>query len=189
MAQAALQVSEAQLSQAQARVEAAKALVDQTQTQLDLLKAGPRAEDISVAESVVDTAKATLAEAQNNQADSVLKAPFDGVVGAVLINEGESVPAQAVIIRLGDMSRLCAQTQDLRETDITRVTIDQEATIRISALPGQTVRAYVTAVAPMATSRQGDNVFLVTLQLESEVPSGLRWGMNAFVDIMTTTGS
>jgi len=182
-AQAGVQIAEAQLAQAEAQVERAKAQLMQAQAQLDLVKAGSRIEDIAVAEAAVAQAEAALAEAKNALDDAVLKAPFDGTVGAILIDEGELVSPQIPVIRLGDLTRLRVQTEDLSEVDVNRVGVGQDAMVTVDALEGETFKAKVVRIAPVATDRRGDKVYTVILDLGVGPESGLRWGMSAFVEI------
>ena len=178
-----LQTSKAQSLQAQADVESAYAQFRQAQAQLDLLRAGGRAEDIAVAEADVAQAQVALAEAQNALEDAVLKAPFDGTVGLVLVQAGEVAAAGMPVIRLGDLTQLYVQTEDLGEGDVNRVKVEQEATVRVDAISDQTFTAKVIRIAPAAVDLRGDKVYTVMLELEKGQEAGLRWGMTAFVDI------
>lgn len=181
-AQAAIEIAEAQVIQAQAQVESAKAQMAQAQAQLDLVKAGARAEDIAVAEAAVAQAEVALAKAQNSLEDAVLRAPFAGTVGAILIEEGELAVPQMPVLRLGDLTRWRVQTEDLSEVDINRVRVGQEATVTVDAL-GETFPGQVARIAPVATERRGDKVYTVLLDLDAGQESGLRWGMSALVEI------
>lgn len=189
-AQAGVQIAKAQVAQAEAQVETAKAQAMQAQAQLDLVKAGSRAEDIAAAEAAVAQAEAALSEAKNALDDAVLKAPFDGIIGAVLVDEGELVtpqtgvsPQGSAVIRLGDLTRLRVQTEDLSEVDVNQVRVDQEATVTVDALGGKKFKGKVARIAPVATDRRGDKVYTVTVDLDVGPESGLRWGMSAFVEI------
>jgi HlyD family secretion protein len=182
-AQASVQTVEAQLAQADAEVESAKAQALQAQAQLDLVKAGTRPEDIAVAEAAVAQAEAALAEAQNAVEDAVLRAPFAGTVGAVLVDEGESVSAQVPVIRLGDLTQLQVETEDLSEVDVDQVSIGHQAIVTADALGGDTFQGTVSQVAPVATDHHGDTVYTVTVDLGVGPESGLRWGMSTFVEI------
>jgi HlyD family secretion protein len=181
--QANVQTVRAQLLQAKAEVESANAQVRQAQAELDLLRAGSRTEDIAVAEAEAAQAEVALTEARNTLDDAVLKAPFDGTVGAALVQAGELVAAGTPVIRLGDLTSLHVQTEDLSEVDVNRVKVGQEATVRVDALGDKTFKAKVVRVAPAAIDRRGDKVYTVTLELEKGQEAGLLWGMTAFVDI------
>ncbi|MFC2030168.1 efflux RND transporter periplasmic adaptor subunit [Chloroflexota bacterium] len=175
----------AQLAQAQAQVESARATVQQAQAQLDLVMAGSRAEDIAVAEAAVAQAEAAAAEPRNMLEDAVLKSPFDGTVGAIMIDEGELVSSQMPAVRLGNLTQLRIETEDLSEVDVDQVSVGQEAKVTVDALGGETFTGVVARIAPVATERRGDTVYTVLIDLGVGPESGLRWGMSAFVEIET----
>jgi HlyD family secretion protein len=182
-AEARTQIAAAQQTQADARVESAQAYADQAQAQLDLLLAGARPEDIATAEAAVLQAEATLAEAQNALNDTVLRAPFGGTVGTIFLEAGELVLPQVTVMRLGDLSRLQIETEDLSEVDINQVKVGQPATITVDALGGEVFDGVVSQVAIAAVDRRGDQVYTVSIDLDEAVASGLRWGMTTFVEI------
>lgn len=182
-AKAAIQTMQAQLAQTEAQLESAKAQVAQAQARLDLTEAGSRAEDISIAEAAVAQAETVLADATNAREDATLRAPFDGIVGAVLLREGEMALPQTPAIRLGDLTEFRVETEDLSEVDVDQVRVGQEAQITIDALDGKTFKGKVRRLAPVASDRRGDKVYVVTLTLDAGAEEGLRWGMGSFVDI------
>ncbi|UCC76916.1 MAG: HlyD family efflux transporter periplasmic adaptor subunit [Anaerolineales bacterium] len=176
-------IAKAQVSQAEAGVQIAEAQLEQAEAQLSLVNAGSRAEDLAVAEAAVAEAEVGLSEARNALADAILKAPFSGTVGSILLNEGELVSPQVPVILLGDLSRLRVRTVDLSEADVNHVRLGQQATVTIDALAGRELKGTVVRIAPVATERRGDRVYTVTLDLDVGPESGLRWGMTAFVEI------
>jgi multidrug resistance efflux pump len=176
-------IARAQVAQAQAGVQTAEAQVRQAQAQLALVKAGSRTEDIAVAEAAVAQAEAALVAAKNALEDAVLKAPFAGTIGAILIAEGELASPQMPVIRLGDLTRLQVRTEDLSEVDVSRVKVGQEVAITVDALEGKVFQGKVARIAPIATDSRGDKVYTVTLDLDVSPEAGLRWGMSAFVEI------
>lgn len=182
-ANAGLEVAKAQLAQAEAHVETAKHQQAESQARLDLVVAGSRSEDVVIAAAAVSEREIALDEAQAALDDTVIKAPFDGVVGDVLMKEGELVVPQMQLVRMGDLSRLLAETKDLSEIDINQVQLGQEAVVRVDALGSKTIKGKVSRVAPVASDNRGDRVYKVTLDLEAGLADGLRWGMTAFVDI------
>jgi multidrug efflux pump subunit AcrA (membrane-fusion protein) len=173
----------AQVVQAEAVVDIAEAQLDQAEAQLDMVKAGSRTEDIAVLQAAVSQAGVGLQEVQNALQDAVLTAPFDGVVGAVLFEEGEFVTPQMPVVLVGDLSRMRVETLDLSEADVNRVQIGQQATVIVDALNGRAIPGTVARIASVATERRGDRVYTVTIDLNVGPESGLRWGMSAFVEI------
>ena len=182
-AQTRVQIMEGQVAQTKAQVESAKAQVSQAQAQLATLKAGTRSEDIAVAEAGVASATAALAEARDGLADATLTAPFAGTVGTLLINEGELALSQNPVLILGDLSRWRARTEDLGETDVSRVQVGQEATVTVDALEGRKFKGVVSEVSPIASDRRGDKVYTVKVDLDAGPDAGLRWGMSAFAEV------
>ncbi len=173
----------AQVTQGSASVQTAKAQLQLAQAQLALAKAGARQEDIAVAEAAVTVADVSLDEAQLALANAVLRAPFDGIVGTILYDEGEWVTPQLPVIQLGDITKLRARTLDLSEADVNRLELGQEASVTVDALAGTVFKATVAQIAPVATERRGETVFAVTLDLEVGSEVGLRWGMSAWIEI------
>jgi len=173
---------------ARAQVDAAKAQVEQAKAQLALLRAGPTAEAVAAAEAQVKQAEAALAQARSALEDASLRGPFDGTVTAVSIREGEMVAAAGFpvspVITIGDLGHLRIETTDLSEMDIARVKVGQEVAVTFDALPEKSLRGRVSRIAPMATLEAGGTNYTVTIELEETDPD-LRWGMTAFVDIIT----
>ena len=182
-AAANISIAEAQVGQAQAEVDRASAQVAQAQAQLDLLRAGSRQEDIAVAEAAVAQAEAAVTAARNALEDAVLRAPFEGTIGEVLVQAGELVTPQTAVIRLGDLGRLRVRTEDLGEGDVNLVRVGQPARVAIDALPDRDFQGTVASIAPFASDRLGDKVYEVLIDLELPQDSGLRWGMGTFVEI------
>jgi RND family efflux transporter MFP subunit len=164
-------------------IDGAQARVDQAQAQLDLLRAGPRPEEIAVAQAQVAQAEAALAEAQSALEKAELKAPFTGTIGEIMVREGEVVNAGVPLLTLGDIDHLRVETTDLNEIDIPLVRVGQEVRITFDALPERVIQGRVTRIASMASLEEGGTNYAVIIELEEQDPD-LRWGMTAFVDIL-----
>ena len=173
----------AQVSQASAAVEAAKAQQTQAEQQLALLKEGPSVEQIAAARAQVAQAEAAVQVVRVALEQAELRAPFAGTISALAISSGETVaPGQPVLI-LTDLSHLQLETIDLSERDVARVALGQEALVYVEAL-GEEIAGRVVGIAPQATTIGGDVVYTVYVALD-EQPSGLRWGMSTEVEIDT----
>jgi len=181
-ARAAVRTAQSQLAQAEAQAASWRARADLAKAQFDLAKAGARSEDIAAAEAAVAIAETALADAQGNLADLVLRAPFDGVIGAVIAGEGELVSAQTPVVRLGD-HRLRVRAQDLNAADVGRVRVGQTATIKGDAPASRALKAHVSALSPVGFDRRGVDVYTVILDLDSDQADNLSWGMTVQVDI------
>jgi HlyD family secretion protein len=187
VAQARARQAEVQLGQMLAgptteTIAVAEAQVGEAQAQLVRLREGPRPEDIAVAGAQVQQAQTALEGARIALEKTVLVAPLAGTVGAVMVEEGETVMAGTPVLVVGDLSALQVETDDLSEVDIVEVAVGQEVEVSVDALPDREFRGRVSKVAPMAEERHGDIVYTVTIDLEEG--SALRWGMTAYVDIL-----
>jgi RND family efflux transporter MFP subunit len=136
-----------------------------------------------MADSKVVQAQAALDSAQAALAQGTLVAPFDGTLVSVEVTPGELVQPGQVAIVLGDLAHMQVETKDLSEREIARVQVGQSATIRLKSL-NQDLAGRVIKIAQMSSEYNGDNVFKVTIQLNSQ-PPGLLWGMSGDVDIQT----
>jgi len=83
---------------AETRYHEAKARLNSAREQLNLLKAGFRSEEIAQAKAELIRAEATLASAELRVADTVLKAPADGVVLTRAQEPGAMVQPGATIL-------------------------------------------------------------------------------------------
>lgn len=141
----------------------------------------PTQSSIDVARAQVDQAMAALASAQASAQDAVLRAPFDGTVGTISVDNGQVVSPGTPVMSLGALPNLQVETTDLAEADVTKIAVGQVADVTCDALPGKTLRGQVVRIAPEATVYRGDQVYKVTIDLSGSSVAGLRWGMTANV--------
>jgi RND family efflux transporter MFP subunit len=125
--------------------DSAKANYDATRTSLE------------VAARAVEVAEASLALAQRNLDDTVVRAPFGGIVTVKAAQEGEMVSpvsAGGGFTRTGigtivDMDSLEVEV-DVSENFINRVHPDQDVSVKLNAYPGWEIPARVIAIIPTA---------------------------------------
>lgn len=157
-------------------IEAAQADVDAAEANLRAVQNGASREEIRAAEYDLRAAELSLRQAETA---FDLVAPFPGTVVAIHVNPGEPVTAFQPVVTLADLSNLQVVTTDLSEVDVTRLDIGQQANIVFDALSDQTFSGTISSIASKA-SGVSSVYYEVTLSL-NELPSGLRWGMTAFV--------
>jgi HlyD family secretion protein len=183
-AQARCQTSEAEADKTLSLVSA-QAAVEQAQTALDALLAGPAAESIAQSQALLDQRKLELENAQNALADAQLVAPFDGVVTHVGIDIGQIVSGQVQAITLMDVSQLYMDV-DVDEADIAAVQPGQPVSILLNALEGATLTGSVVRVAPAGDLIGGVVTYTVRVLLD-ESEMGVLPGMTADADIQVGT--
>jgi RND family efflux transporter MFP subunit len=130
--------------------------------------------DVDRAQALLDSAKATLAQA-------TLRAPIDGTIASVDISPAETVVPGQIVIVIGDLSHFQIETTDLSERDVPSVQVGQPVNVFIEALNTE-FGGKVLDIARQATTVGGDTVFKVTIELD-EQPQDLYWGMSADVEI------
>jgi multidrug efflux pump subunit AcrA (membrane-fusion protein) len=167
-------------------LSAAQASVEQAQAQLDTLLAGADTYELQLAQIVVEEAESSLATAQQTLAETVLTAPFAGMITAVDASVGERV-AGAAFVTLTDLDRPLVEIY-LDETDLDKVGQDYEAEVTFDALPDQTFTGHVTRVDPELTTSNGATVVRAVVELDANSfakPQGLPTGLNASIEVVS----
>jgi HlyD family secretion protein len=161
----------------------------------------------------IDQSQAAVKEAGDNLARTTIYAPVDGVISWLGAEQGERVVGTAQmagteIMRIANMSSMEVNV-DVNESDINRVSLNNEATIEIDAFRGRKFKGIVTEIASSSsanalssssttTTSNTDQVtnFTVKVRILPESyedllkpnrpnPSPFRPGLSATVDILT----
>jgi HlyD family secretion protein len=160
-------------------VRAAQAALDQAQATLQS-RQRPTSEDIQIAAAQVEQSAASLEAARVNQAESVIKAPFNGVVAQRLISAGATVGTNSPIVSL--VSKETEIILQVEEARIGQVERNQPAQISVAAYPGEQFPGTVASISPTADARS--RTFAVRVYPND--PQGrLRDGMFAQVGLQT----
>lgn len=163
-------------------IEAAAADVRRARAQLALLAAGTRPETIAAAEADVAVARAGLNQARETLAQAQLRAPFDGIVAAIVPHLNEFVAPGLPIVRLADTSAWEIETTDLSDLSVARIREGDPVAITFDGIPGLELTGRVVRVQGFGESKQGDIVYKVTIKPDRQDPR-LRWNMTASVII------
>ncbi len=143
---AALEQAQANYEQAAASVQAAEASIESAAANVEVLKA-QREE----AARTLRQFETSLAKVERDLSFTVIRAPFDGVVGNRAMQVGDFVqPTQ----RLASLVPLDAVYIDanFKETQVSRLQAGQPVAIAVDALPGQTFEGRVASFAPASGS-------------------------------------
>ena len=100
--------------------------------------------------SMVSVAEAQLEIAQRNLGDAEVKAPFDGVVGERIANQGESLPIDGKILALLDTSHVEVAAQ-MPAADVVRLKVGQPVTV---TLEGFGDREFQRPASPASVRRR-----------------------------------
>jgi HlyD family secretion protein len=204
-------ISQDQLDQYVSEDRRAKAALEEAQKRLSLLESGSRNEEISVREAAVTEARAALvllengtrpeeiaqrraavkaaqaqvAAAEVKLKDTVIRAPFSGIVTQKYANVGAFVTptTSASTSASATSSSIVAVAKGLEvlarvpEADIGRVKQGQQVEIVADAYPDQVFKGHVRLIAPEAVLEQGVTSFQVRVALDTGVDI-LRSGLN-----------
>jgi HlyD family secretion protein len=116
---------------------------------LDLLKAGTRRHVIEAARADFQRAQAGLELAQAQMDNTRLTAPLASTVLLRNREPGELAIPGSPILTLGDLDHLWVSIY-VKEADLGRVTLGEEAQITVDGLPGKTFRGKVTHISNKA---------------------------------------
>ena len=139
----------------------------------DDLAAGPDAADVALAQANVADALVDYADVQGDLGDTVIQAPFDGLVRLVTIEPGDAIRVDARVIQLVGPNDV--MVRGLVETNyIERVSEGTSARVTLAALPGVTFDASVESVSRDARTERGvisfPVLFSLTVPDDVEIP-------------------
>jgi HlyD family secretion protein len=177
-----LRYQQAQQPPSPGRAGSALAAVEQAKVALEKLRRGADPDDLEIAELEVKQARASVELARNNLKAAQIVAPFEGVVAAVNVREGEVAAGALPAIVLVDVSQFYLDVS-VDEVDVARVKPGQPVTITLDALPNELFSGTVDRIAPQATVTAGVVNYPVRITLASLEPR-LRGGMTSIAEIV-----
>jgi HlyD family secretion protein len=197
-AQADLDLAEAQLDLSQQTLARQEKLFTESLTSDESLQSART--QVKVAEARVTASRenlrgrrATLAETSKDLDETIFRAPLDGVVTALNVEEGENVMTGTmnnpgtVILTVADLDTMQVEA-DVDETDVVRIRPGLSARVRVDAWEDSVLAGTVTTVGmsgrrgAQSAQQQATN-FAVEVRINTP-PEGLRPGMSADVEIL-----
>lgn len=143
--------------------------IRQQNTQTELARA-----KVLDAQIAIDDANETLNKAQKDvdEAKSVqtsVIAPFDGFITQVNVAGGAQISRGKVAMTIADPNQFEAYIM-VSERDIPSVKVGAQASVSIDSMPGVSVPAKITYIAPTGTVQQGVVNYQVKVELSSNQP-------------------
>lgn len=142
-------LSREQMEQAETAYQTARAQFAQASEQLKLVRKGPREERLAAQRAAVKQAEAMLAQVEAAAQNSVIRAPFAGVVTIRHREPGETVAPGAPVLSLMDPSDRWVRIF-VPENRIGRVSTGQAAEIHSDSHPETSYRGEVAQIANQA---------------------------------------
>lgn len=167
----------------EAEIAAARAQVAQAQAALDELLTGATPEELEVAQLNVELARSELAAAQADLEDTVLTAPFSGVVTAVDAEVGETVGTSPIITLANTEMPLVRFW--VEESDLSSVAVGNPVNITFEALPDYTFPGEIISVEPTLVTVDSTSAVQVWATIDlSAHPVNLLFDMTAEVEVV-----
>lgn len=160
---------------ARANLEQNRASFRSAQKSFELSRKGSRIEEIADADAQLKEALGNLAAVQVQQDDTLIRAPFSGVVTQKYATQGAFVTpttsasdatsaTSTAIVAIANGLEVLAEVP---EVDIGSLKLGQAVEVRADALPDQVFQGRVRLVAPEAVVKQNVTSFQVRIDLTS----------------------
>ncbi|MGD0922130.1 MAG: efflux RND transporter periplasmic adaptor subunit [Terriglobia bacterium] len=181
--------SQQQLDNARTQFEVAAAQLESARKRYDLVKIGPRIEQIDYARAQAAQAQAMVDYAQTMLDSTLIRAPVDSTVLERLIEKGEMVSTmnfggpggvKASVASLADLSDLQVEL-DINQNDFPKISPRHDSAVTADAYPDRVYKGVVEEIAPQANRQKA------TIQVKVKIlnPDGyLRPEMNAHVSFL-----
>jgi len=173
------------LDDAQARYDSAVHKVNSLQKTWELVKLGPRQEEIDSLRGQVQQAKGMVAYAETNLANTVIHAPVTGTILERAVEKGEFVTtsfvgdrgAKGYVVSLADLNDLEVEL-DISQNDFAKLRSGQHASVATDAFPDRKYDGFIKEISPEANRQKA------TVQIKVKIARPdqyLRPEMNASV--------
>jgi HlyD family secretion protein len=185
--------STAQLDDAQAQYNATRAQLNNAQQNYQLVKIGPRIEDINYARAQAAQAQANMDYEQTMLDSTLIRAPIDGTILERDVEVGELVSnmnfggdsgVKASVVSIANLKDLLVEL-DINESDFSKVSMHQQCTVTADAYPNRLYKGYVYQISPEADRQKA------TIQVKVKILNPddyLKPDMNAHVSFLAPEG-
>ena len=173
------------IDDAQARYDNALHRVNSLQKAYELVKLGPRKEEIDSLRGQVEQARGAVNYAQTNLANTIIRAPVTGTILERAVEKGEFVTtsfvgdrgAKGYVVSLADLNDLEVEL-DIAQSDFSKLHALQHGTVTTDAFPERKYDGFIKEISPEANRQKA------TVQVKVKITQPdtyLRPEMNASV--------
>ena len=176
------------LDDAQAKFDGQKARVNSLLKTDALSRLGPRKEQIDAVRGQVEQARGTVAYAETQLADTIIRSPITGTILERAVEKGEFVTtsfvgdrgAKGYVVSLADLNDLQVEL-DIAQNDFAKLHRTQKATVTTDAFPDRKYQGAIFEVSPEANRQKAT----VQVKVKVENPDEyLRPEMNSSVSFL-----
>jgi len=144
-----------------------------------LIESGVKQEEVMAAAKGLTQAEIDAKIAQLELDRTKIRAPFAGIVSEIKVSPQENISAGRELFTLVDISRIKVQARVL-ESEIGKMKVGYEASLRFSAYPGKAFKGHVEAVSPIINPE--DRTCAVHIAVDNPQEE-IKPGMHAEVEI------
>lgn len=131
------------------QIDQARAALREAEERYEMLKKGPRRETIEQSKARVDLAESALRMAEIRYDYSTITAPFSGIVLSENVESGEYVSPGTPVVTLGDLENVWLRAY-INETDLGRVKLGQEVHVTTDTYPEKIYKGRISFISPEA---------------------------------------
>jgi HlyD family secretion protein len=173
------------LDDAQARYDAQAARVNSLERSYELVRLGPRQEQIEAVRGQVEQARGALRFYETQAANTVIKAPVSGTILERAVEKGEFVTtsfvgdrgAKGYVVSLADLNDLEVEL-DINQNDFAKLKPRQRGVVTTDAYPDRKYEGIIDQISPEANRQKAT----VQIKVKIQKPDALlRPEMNASV--------
>jgi HlyD family secretion protein len=173
------------IDDAQARYDNALHRVNSLQKAYELVKLGPRKEEIDSLRGQVEQARGAVNYAETNLANTIIRAPVTGTILERAVEKGEFVTtsfvgdrgAKGYVVSLADLNDLEVEL-DIAQNDFAKLHSQQHGTVTTDAFPDRKYDGFIKEISPEANRQKATVQIKVKI---SQPDAYLRPEMNASV--------
>ncbi len=183
-------LSKQALDDAQAKFDSAAANVTSLDRAFELVRIGPRQEQIDAMRAQVRQAQGSVDYAQTELDNTVIRAPVSGTILERNVEKGEFVTtgfvgdkgAKGYVVSLADLNDLQVEL-DISQNDFAKLGARQEGVVTTDAYPDRKYKGYIEEIAPEANRQKATVQVKVKIAQPDEY---LRPEMNASVAFVSS---
>jgi HlyD family secretion protein len=154
-------LSQQALDDAQARYNAETARVAAVEHTYELVRIGPRQEQIDAARGQVEQARGAVAFGETQLANTLIRAPVSGTILERAVEKGEFVTtsfvgdrgAKGYVVTLADLNDLRVEL-DISQNDFARLHPRQRGVVTTDAFPGRRYEGVIDEISPEANRQK-----------------------------------
>jgi len=154
-------VARQQLDDAQARYDSAQARVASLEKTFELVRIGPRVEQVDAVHGQIEQAKGSVAFYETQLTNTIIKAPINGTILERAVEKGEFVTtsfvgergAKGYVVSLADLNDLQVEL-DISQSDFAKLGPKQRGVISTDAFPDRKYEGYIEEISPEANRQK-----------------------------------